>query len=229
MAMTSLSIVLTVFVLQLHHVSPNTKPVPTWVRKLVIGVIARVIFMNSHLELYNKHLVERAERAKQKVNLSSMLSSAEAPGPPRYETSYHISDTPDSNNCNGRLGFNNRGTSNNGGHSSGSPATGGDRGFRQFTSGVSNVRSNRYQRYHPASSDTDSDNRNVGYDKVSSHLKVMVSQNEQEDEFQDIVHDWRLVAQIMDRFLFWLFLIGSTLSSLTILVFKPMEKPDIPT
>ena len=73
------------------------------------------------------------------------------------------------------------------------------------------------------------ESRNVAFDKVSSHLKVMVSQNEQEDEFQDIVSDWRLVAQIMDRFLFWLFLIGSTLSSLTILVFKPMEKPAIPT
>ena len=69
------------------------------------------------------------------------------------------------------------------------------------------------------------DNRSVGYDNISKHLKVLVSRHDDEDEFQDIINEWRLVAHIMDRFLFWLFLIGSFLSSISILVFLPMTKP----
>jgi len=78
------------------------------------------------------------------------------------------------------------------------------------------------------SSARDYDNRNVTYDKISKHLSILVSKNDSEEEFQDIVNEWRLVAQIMDRFLFWLFLLGVALSSISILVFQPMTKPAVP-
>lgn len=68
---------------------------------------------------------------------------------------------------------------------------------------------------------------NVVYDRLSSQLKILVSKNETEDDFQDIVNEWRLVAHVMDRLLFWLFLIGSLISSISILVLKPMMKPPI--
>ncbi len=81
--------------------------------------------------------------------------------------------------------------------------------------------------FSPLDSGTDAESRNVTYDKISKHLKILISKHDSEDEYQDIINEWRLVAHIMDRFLFWLFLIGSFLSSLTILVFKPMTKPPI--
>ena len=46
MGMTSLSIILTVFVLQLHHVGPHKRPVPGWMRTLVCKVFARVVCMS---------------------------------------------------------------------------------------------------------------------------------------------------------------------------------------
>jgi len=39
MGMTSLSIILTVFVLQLHHGSPGRRPPPAWLRRLMIGCV----------------------------------------------------------------------------------------------------------------------------------------------------------------------------------------------
>lgn len=173
MAMTSLSIVLTVFVLQLHHVGPNTKPVPVWIRKVVIGVIARAICMTSHLQGY--YAYREPNSKKDEMCLTSFIDNL---------------DIKDSNNCNGRLNQ------------------------TQLQYGLDNR----------AMGDNNRD-RNVNYDKISRHLKILVSKHDGEDEFQDIINEWRLVAHIMDRFLFWLFLIGSFLSSISILVFKPMTKP----
>ncbi len=36
MAMTSISVIMTVFVLNLHYRGPNLKPVPQWIRKCFI-------------------------------------------------------------------------------------------------------------------------------------------------------------------------------------------------
>ena len=79
----------------------------------------------------------------------------------------------------------------------------------------------------PPTNDFLEQERNLTYDKISKHLKILVSRHDSEDDFQDIINEWRLVAHIMDRFLFWLFLIGAVLSSVTILVLKPMLKPPI--
>ncbi|RUS75096.1 hypothetical protein EGW08_017150 [Elysia chlorotica] len=43
MGMTSMSIILTVFVLQLHHVGPHKRPVPGWLNTLVVGVFSRLV------------------------------------------------------------------------------------------------------------------------------------------------------------------------------------------
>ena len=170
MAMTSLSIVLTVFVLQLHHVGPNTKAVPAWIRKVVVGVIARALCMTSHLQGYYSYRETGTKRDE--MCLTSFVDNLEL---------------KESNNCNGRL--------------------------NQNQMHLNNERSESLR------------DRSVNYDKISRHLKILVSKHDGEDEYQDIINEWRLVAHIMDRFLFWLFLIGSFLSSITILVFKPMTKP----
>ena len=52
MGMTSLSIVLTVFVLQLHHASPRQRPVPAWLRRIVIGCVSRALCMGTHVTDY---------------------------------------------------------------------------------------------------------------------------------------------------------------------------------
>lgn len=187
--MTSLSIVLTVFVLQLHHVGPNQKRVPRWIRKIVIGVIARILCMRSHIEsyygykpdeepLHKRHHQRHHKFSKDDVNLTTFVDNR---------------DNFKDSNCNGRLNVNiNRGG-----------GVGSSYGHEVGTC------------------------QSVSYEKISNHLKILVSGHGTDDDLQDIINEWRLVAHIMDRFLFWLFLIGAILSSVTILVLKPMMKPPI--
>ena len=43
MAVTSISVILTVFVLKLHHCGPHQAEVPRWMRYLVLKVLARIV------------------------------------------------------------------------------------------------------------------------------------------------------------------------------------------
>jgi len=63
--------------------------------------------------------------------------------------------------------------------------------------------------------------------EISGHLKIVVSKHGSDVEHQNIVNEWKLVALIMDRFLFVLFLAVSGLSTFGILVFRPLMKPSI--
>jgi len=206
MAMTSLSIVLTVFVLQLHHVGPHQKPVPNWIKKLVIHYIARIVCMRSHIYSYYGCSLEEAEARQDDICLTSLMDNVEH---------------KESNNCNGKLGHQNP-------LHPGSSSSGSDRGGhaplrRQFSTGFGRSGSGRLA----GSGAQPAHTRSVSYDRISSHLRILVSRHDDEDVYQDIVNEWRLVAHIMDRFLFWLFLFGSVVSSLCILVFKPMTKPPL--
>ena len=76
---------------------------------------------------------------------------------------------------------------------------------------------------------------------VRGHLKIVVSKqerpcagddnNDDDDDDDDvcssIADEWKLIATVMDRLLFVLFLSISSLSSLVILVFRPLMKPSI--
>lgn len=183
MAMTSLSIVLTVFVLQLHHVGPHQKPVPRWIRRVVIGYIARGLCMQSHIESYGFSVDVDSPPPRQQRREEMCLT-----------TFMDNSDFRDSPNCNGGMG--NRGI------------------IRESDS------RDKYGRITH-------DPENVTYDKISKHLKILVSKHDLDDDYQVIINEWRLVALIMDRLLFWIFFLCSTLSSVSILVFQPMTKPTL--
>ena len=189
MAMTSLSIVLTVFVLQLHHVGPNQKPVPLWIKNIVIKVIGPLLCMKGYVD-----------------NHYSNTSAAKASDDVTTSFSDHQMDYLDSsNNCNGKAHYPPHHQSH----------------LHPLLTHSPSVRRQVLSR-----GDYQNDDK-VSYDQISSHLKILVSKHDGEDEFQDIINEWRLVAHIMDRFLFWIFLVGSFLSSLVILVFMPMTKPSV--
>ena len=71
---------------------------------------------------------------------------------------------------------------------------------------------------------------------VRGHLKIVVSkrdrrcdddEDDEEGEGSVVSDEWKLIASIMDRLLFVLFLCISSVSSFTILVVRPLMKPSI--
>jgi hypothetical protein len=64
-------------------------------------------------------------------------------------------------------------------------------------------------------------------DRITNSLKVLVEKQDLEERYQDIVNEWRFVAMVMDRFLFWLFLLAAVMSSVVILIIMPFNKPPI--
>ena len=208
MAMTSLSIVLTVFVLQLHHVGPNQKPIPRWIKRLVIDVIARGLCMGNHVDNYYNSRY-KAHQRQHHFNGNDVTLS-QRPNDIRPTSANGRSAHKDTNaSCNGGL-------NNYQGHLQLHPLL-----------EKSNLKNRSRTSMGDNVTDTSVYGDNVVYDRLSSQLKILVSKNETEDDFQDIVNEWRLVAHVMDRLLFWLFLIGSLISSISILVLKPMMKPPI--
>ncbi|XP_013393012.1 neuronal acetylcholine receptor subunit non-alpha-2 isoform X2 [Lingula anatina] len=190
MAMTSLSIVLTVFVLQLHHASPNQKPVPEWVKRIVFGVLARITGMRGAITTTGPYHLHD-DIVKDDVCLTTFLEN----------------DNNENATCNG--------------------------GFQIQVDSVhhNNASQDRLNRTHSMRgslrhlhNNHNSENKGMTYDKISKHLKLLVQKQDFEDQYLEIVNEWRLVACVIDRFLFWTFLLITTVSTLTILVIVPIVK-----
>jgi len=76
---------------------------------------------------------------------------------------------------------------------------------------------------------------------VRGHLKIVVSKHQRtrgsssdrddddddDDDSSSIADEWKLIAAVMDRLLFVLFLFVSSVSSFVILVVRPLMKPSI--
>lgn len=58
-------------------------------------------------------------------------------------------------------------------------------------------------------------------------LQVLVAKQELEDECEKITTDWRQVAQVIDRLLFWVFLFATTIVSVTILFVIPFVRSSL--
>lgn len=61
-------------------------------------------------------------------------------------------------------------------------------------------------------------------EEILKYLKLMVAKRDEDDRETDIVNEWRQVAQVMDRFLFWFFMLVSTIATLVIMVIIPLRR-----
>lgn len=178
MGMTSLSIILVVFVLQLHHVGPHQRPVPRWLRFLCVEFLARMMCMRASQIPPSYH----KENRKDDMCLTTFFENVDG--------NHHNGNLPNSNHP-----------------------------------------MNYHQRRTHAHRHQDNISINVEKDsaqkRITKHLKILVEKQDYEDFHQDIVNEWRFVALVMDRFLFWVFLLASLISSIIILVIEPMRKPPV--
>ena len=59
-------------------------------------------------------------------------------------------------------------------------------------------------------------------DDILHQLKVLVMKKEMAEAEVALVDEWRMVAQVMDRFLFWLFLFVTLCATVVLMVVVPM-------
>jgi len=69
----------------------------------------------------------------------------------------------------------------------------------------------------------------VHEDLITRHLRLAVDRHRAEQELEDIITEWRLVALTFDRLMFWILVVVTGLSTVFILVILPLTKPDIIT
>jgi len=278
MAMTSLSIMLTVFVLQLHHAGPHQRTVPAWVRTLVVGYVARALCMRSHLGSYYETSAtsatapEAAEAGNgsgetnrrlsfDKYNATNELTTncrlfgfrrgSKTAAPPSLSTttmkpipSVRIdtgqTSTIDSNDIDAESRAQCPSSPRRKRWSSASIAS-----TSRSVAGEDDEKSFRFAYGEPRPSLVDGflgilgvgggigrrrkrSSAVTGPERViARHLKLYLSRNRAEQDFEDVINEWRLVAHIMDRLLFTLFLIGSVLSTVIILIVMPLLKPTL--
>lgn len=267
MAMTSLSIMLTVFVLQLHHAGPHQRTVPAWIRTFVVGYVAQALCMRSHIGSYygtspsttaaeavETGTCEDRRRARPSQRQTATVSEVESHCKFFNFRSGSKNSTPLVSIPSVRVesGTTSAADSEDNGCSRLRRQSLGQKFWSAASASVistscsapddddENEKSFRRAYGEPRPSVVESllgslgasrrrkrSSVNVHERVIARHLKLYLSRNRAEQEFEDVVNEWRLVAHVMDRLLFWLFLIGSVLSTVTILIVMPMLKPNL--
>ncbi|CAL1529682.1 unnamed protein product [Lymnaea stagnalis] len=251
MGMTSLSIILTVFVLQLHHVGPHKRRVPRWLKSLVFGLFARLVCMRQDSQTF-KDITKATDQTTHTVHINEPADSGaisagggatESLGAERIGYRGGGGGGSNARSCNGEASL--QRINGNGdrvapashelslqtvGYQAGQCS---DYGFSQgthyempstlSTSFRSSLRSSfrRDQRFRGSF--------RAGFpvpiDYAMDRGQAMYAYDPEFDKYQELVAEWQFVAHVMDRLLFWLFLVVAVVSSLAILVIKPMFKP----
>ena len=214
MAVTSVSVILTVFVLKLHHCAPNQKRVPSWVRHYVLGFLARIVRC-SCVSAKVQYIQARKTRKRTSDNgFNDTEASTKLINDVESLTRNHLKiDTISGSfkrNCNHTSSFIND-----------------IRDSKMNLDVRDNSMSNR-------SSFTEEDlNLNTrkdtcirkgSMDEILKYLKFMVAKSDAEDAATDIADEWKQVALVVDRLFFWLFLLLTIFSTIILLVIVPAFK-----
>ncbi|XP_052796704.1 neuronal acetylcholine receptor subunit alpha-10-like isoform X2 [Mya arenaria] len=196
MGMTSLSIILTVFVLQLHHVGPHQKGVPRWLQVLSYDILSSMLCMRPRLNPFIYRTSHQHDHTFQYTEPVELVSQPyRTNGVITHKTANRAQTVPINQN--------------------------------HVTSPVTqNVLHNNQFENHFNATMVAPDGEGT-QNRITSSLKILMEKQDIEERHQDIVNEWRFVALIMDRVLFWLFLFAAVISSIVILIIMPMRKPAI--
>ncbi|CAF0938516.1 unnamed protein product [Rotaria sordida] len=258
MALTSLSIVLTVYVLQLHHSGPVVIPIPYSFKYSLVRHVAPVIGMKKIVEIYAQehHLIETDEVYRcfakpqttpidspliknkknvifEKKNIKHRQNDSYRKEP-QYNDKNNDDDDDDEDDDDKEImkRFLANSSSCNGDIRSISPCN-------KRSSNQHHHRSRSRvpqivlipQQSHPLSLSPRNLNKNTQYEYFNSnmsllekHLKHLMDKQKHEEDRNEIINEWKLMALIMDRLLFWLFASLTILSTVLCLIIIPCLK-----
>lgn len=194
MALTSISVILTVFVLNLHYRGPDNTPVPSWLRtlflrrkKLTRGLCFKPNspYINEYLSDGQSHYVKNvslkmtienlAQELKEELDQGVTGSATTAGDAIQPENRYH----DDVESINGSV---NR---------------------RRSAS-----RKNSVKTQH----------------EILAALRKIVERYEADDKQESVMYEWRQVAVQVDCILFWIFLVGTLTSTVVLLIVAPIVR-----
>lgn len=191
MSLTSVSVIMTVLVLNLHHRGPNRQEIPLWMRRIVLGKLRQFFCINnSSSSLVTTNETKFLRSMSLKMTLDNIAQELQN----EMQMENGMADT---------IVTDNQGTTIH------SPR---------------DVRFNSLQNENLKRSRTKS-NRGHSYsrinDEILQSLRSVIDKHEREDHDYEIIQDWRRVAQVVDRILFWVFFLGTLISTIIVLVICP--------
>ncbi len=216
MALTSISVILTVCVLKLHHCGPYQLEVPPWMRWLVLKCLARFVRCACLKSFSKRRKVladnikrsNKSKHAKKPKGLSlenrevclRLVNQSERQSPVMEFRSFRS--------------HNKNFVSNNGGLVN----------DVKDAETASSANTDKRESLHSQESGTwASDARRLAMmEEILRYLKVIVAKRDEDDEETEVVKEWQMVASVMDRCLFLLFLSTTTIATLVIMVFIPI-------
>ena len=247
MALTSLSIVLTVYVLQLHHSGPLVIPIPRSFKYSLVRYVAPVIGMRKIVQMYAQehNLIETDDvyrcfaPPKSKVIIESPLIKQKMPSHPnhhrhhrpkhrsddfRHDDSSNLDENPDDLRVHSMISS-----------AATSMGNGDIRAHRSVSKRRSRSRRPQIvlipQHTQPLHSPETLRHPRTHYEYLNSnlyllekHLKHLITKQRNEEERNEIVNEWKLMALIMDRLLFWLFTALTFFSTILCLIIIPYLK-----
>ncbi|CAG2177461.1 unnamed protein product, partial [Oppiella nova] len=273
MGITSVSIIMTVIVLNFHYRGPIKKEMPDWLKRLILN---KQIYnqyyknnQNSHIKgqnqssstwnttssscpysshLYNtystynsaKHSSQSSQLRPQLIRTATdaLLREIVNERPVSYVDDHHIDTTldcevnPTLHTIGHRLMCDN--IANNLSNSSNSANIGNQHIIRGMKSKVR--RPTRPTRPTQATDHTKANTTETSpemanqssYEELTQILNYLLWRQEIEDNYNRMVHEWRLLALVIDKVLFWVFFVITLLSSLSFLVIIPIQRRGFP-
>ncbi|XP_060601913.1 neuronal acetylcholine receptor subunit alpha-3-like [Ruditapes philippinarum] len=214
MAVASVSVILTVVVLKLHHCSPNQKKIPRWVRHIVLGYLAKLvrcecISTNCKLSRMRKTPSSDAEIDMKELQ-TKLLRQMEAV------------TQKNGNNC-----LNSESVSRN--HVVNSNMR--NPSINDVNTSKMNLDLRDYSVSNRSSMVEEESSVNLRRDKsmttmeeILKYLKILVVKSDAEDAEKDVEDEWKQVALVVDRLFFWTFMLITIFSTVIILVIVPSFK-----
>ena len=209
MAMTSVSVIMTVFVLNLHYRSPDNNPVPHWLRGCFVkktrgGRLA----LRSHYPYVEEVYTDDQSNCVRTVPVKLTIENLAQELRDELETSDVLPpDTP-----------------NNEPPITRAPPRFDPPGYREVTQNDSSrlqyVPPNMNSIPTPAGSSASFSRSG----DILTALRKIIQRYERDDTEDAILYEWRQVANGVDRILFWIFTVGTLGSTIIVLIVAPMTK-----
>ena len=219
MAVTSISIVCTVFVLKLHHCCPHERPVPAWLRRVVLR------------RLSNRTVPGHADQCRHNEPVTRPLQTISA----RTTSRSPISSVDEVARLMGKISAAAAERNVDDGQSTTSPADCAAHGDWRSSSASADY--GHMGTYNPsvdggptmpptAAGRLPTDRGEIArrlavIEEMIGQLATLLTKKDDDEEDNQVTADWRRLAAFADRCLFWIFLVITTIYTVTTMVLVP--------